>query len=165
MEIRIIYCSKEYKINVHKFESIYSILHRFLHSCYRKNNEGRNIIEYFDENYIIDYKSIHLQHNFCLDKYNIPPNSILNIRRLNKFYNSIFFYKFLFVFLLVFGGIFLIDVFDVILDYPFFEKGIGPSFLNLTSYKKQIKLYSKLICFLSLYTLLYYINREILYYG
>jgi len=86
MKIYINYENKKKNINTKNYQSIKSIIYQYL----SENNINNDI-----ENFFIDYKGIHLDIDFSLEKYNILNNYILNLYK-KKRGGDFAFFKYLF---------------------------------------------------------------------
>ena len=75
MKIYINYENKKKNINTNNYQSIKSIIYQYL----SENNINNDIEDFF-----IDYKGIHLDIDFSLEKYNILDNYILNLYKKKK---------------------------------------------------------------------------------
>ena len=75
MKIYINYENKRKNINTNNYQSIKSIIYQYL----SENNINNEIDDFF-----IDYKGIHLDIDFSLEKYNILDNYILNLYKKKR---------------------------------------------------------------------------------
>jgi len=88
MKIYIKYENKNIIINTDNYESINSIINKFIIK-YKIKNDLYNYLNISD-NYFIDYNGKYLDVNMCLEKYNIKKNSILNLNKKKRGGNSFF---------------------------------------------------------------------------
>ena len=82
MKIFIKYKNKQKLIETYDYQSIASIINKYL-----ENNDNNDIDI---NNYFIDYNGAYLNCNFSLEKYNIQSNSVLTLNDKNRGGNSFF---------------------------------------------------------------------------
>jgi len=87
MKIYIKYENKNKIINTNNYESINSIINKFIIK-YEINDNLYNYLYNISDNYFIDYNGKYLDVNMCLEKYNIKKNSILNLNKKKRGGNS-----------------------------------------------------------------------------
>ena len=84
MIIYINYFDKKYVLEIDSYESIDSIINKYI-NLYNINDDPNN--------YFLDYNGLYLNKKFCLDKYNIKDNYILNLNKKKKGGDNSLFFK------------------------------------------------------------------------